>query len=291
MILKRAPLEEVANLLCSCLVGIGLIVLFLDRAIIGLEEGTVANQNGAPSLSEIWSAGFGFGKGMSFWDDAPQSLYGNIILANLPQLIFSALYFVYNGLYTSMSLAAEWSSLSRRRKGLRVSRPRGAQRSTYYLQLPYTYAIPLIIASGLMHWLISQSFYLLSVDFASSGSTEMRSFASCGYSPIAIIFGLGLAGLMLIVIVLNGFRRIVFEIPPVGSCSTAISAACHPSADGQDASMPLQWGVVTSHTSGQGSDVGHCSFSSAQVMPPVQGERYGSLSHRLGRGNGYWKER
>ena len=271
------------TLIGRCLVGIGVVVLFLDRAITGLQQSGVVSISQTPSLSEIWGSGFGFGNGTSFWNNAPQSLYGNILLANLPQLIFSILYFVYNGLYTVMSLAAEWSAFSRRRKGLRVSRPVGAQRSTYYLQLPYTYAVPLILASGLMHWFISQSFYLLSVDFSGSSHSEIRSFDTCGYSAIAIIFGLGLAGLMLIVIFVNGFRRLTFEIPRVGSCSTAISAACHPAAEGQDAAMPLQWGVVLAAHDRQmmESDVGHCSFSCGEVLPLVEGEKYGCLMHGL----------
>src|SRR6266536_3644963 len=115
-----------------------------------------------------------------------------------------------------MSLAAEWSSFSRRRKGLRVSHPVGAQRPPYYLQLPYTYAIPLIVTSALMQWFISQSFYLFSVDFQGSSLSEYILYVACGYSAIAIIFALGLGGLMMIAVFLNGFRRIAFEMPVVG---------------------------------------------------------------------------
>lgn len=220
------------------------------------------------------------GDGTSFWTNAPRSLYGNILLANLPQLIFSVLYFVYNGLYAAMSLAAEWPKFSRRRRGLRVSRPVRAQRSTYYLQLPYTYAVPLIIASALMHWFISQSFYLLSVDFLSSIESEDSSYVTCGYSAIAIIFGLGLAGLMLFVIFVNGFRRVTFDMPLVGSCSAAISASCHAPAEGADATKALQWGVVKPSYNIPQPKVGHCSFSSVEVSMPVDRERYAGLSPR-----------
>ena len=40
----------------------------------------------------------------------------------------------------------------------------GQQRSTYYLQLPYVYSVPLTIASGTLHWLISESIFLVRID-------------------------------------------------------------------------------------------------------------------------------
>jgi hypothetical protein len=43
---------------------------------------------------------------------------------------------------------------------LRVTEPRGLQRSTYYLQLPYLYAILLLIVSTLLHQLVSQNIFI-----------------------------------------------------------------------------------------------------------------------------------
>lgn len=45
------------------------------------------------------------------------------------------------------------------RKGLRVTAPRGEQRSSYFLQLPYRWAVPLMIVSGALHWLMSQTIF------------------------------------------------------------------------------------------------------------------------------------
>jgi hypothetical protein len=60
------------------------------------------------------------------------------------------------------------------RKGLRVSEnPRGAQRSTYFLQLPYRYAIPLLIVSSAMHWMVSQSLFLVTVLRYQPGGTPL----------------------------------------------------------------------------------------------------------------------
>jgi hypothetical protein len=131
-----------------------------------------------------------------------------------------------------------------------------------------------------MHWFISQSFYLLSVDFLSSIESEDLSYVTCGYSAIAIIFGLGLAGLMLLVIFVNGFRRVTFDMPLVGGCSMAISASCHAPAEGADAAKALQWGVVEPSYDVPQPEVGHCSFSSAEVSMPVEDERYAGLPLR-----------
>jgi hypothetical protein len=255
---------------CSCIAGIAVIAIFLDRSIIGVNQsGTLPANQKSVTGKQLWAMGFGLGDGTSFWQNAPNSLYGNILLANLPQLIFSMLYFIYNGLYTVMSLAAEWASISSQRKPLRVSRPAGAQRSTYHLQLPIAYALPLIVASTAMHWFISQSFYVLTVDFSGTSAYESLSYATCGYSPIAIIFSLALAALMVAVIFLNGLRRIGFGMAVVGGCSLAISAACHPPPDCADSTLPLQWGVVA-----EMEGVGHCAFSAGEVTVPIAGAQY-----------------
>lgn len=44
------------------------------------------------------------------------------------------------------------------RKGLRVTQPHGYQRSSYFLQLPYRWSLPLIVISGTLHWLLSRVF-------------------------------------------------------------------------------------------------------------------------------------
>jgi hypothetical protein len=59
-----------------------------------------------------------------------------------------------------MLMAKEWSDFAHERKALRVTTPSGGQRSTHYLQLPYGYALPLLAASAVLHWLTSQAIFL-----------------------------------------------------------------------------------------------------------------------------------
>ncbi|KAG2421551.1 hypothetical protein HFD88_005526 [Aspergillus terreus] len=210
---------------------------------------------------------------------APTSLTPNILIANLPQAIFSLIYFCTNSVFTTMALAVEWSSYAIRRKGLRVSTsPRGAQRSSYFLSLPYRYAIPFMALSTLLHWLISQSLFLVSVEVYDSDFNRRseRDIMTCGYSPVGAVSGLSVSGFVVLSLIgIMGFKKFKSGMPVAGSCSLAIAAACHPYASAEEEAMehpgieylPLQWGVV----SGRFGTAEHCSFSSEEVGLPEDG--------------------
>jgi hypothetical protein len=79
--------------------------------------------------------------------------------------------------------------------------------------------------------------------------------------------------LMLVAIIGFGYMPYKRSITLVGSCSMAISAACHPGdhVDGLIvATQKLQWGVLAT------SDdmVSHCTFSAEEVEAPIIGEMY-----------------
>jgi hypothetical protein len=106
----------------------------------------------------------------------------NAWIANAPQVLLPFCYVGLNNICTFMAAVEEWNHLASTRKGLRVSRPMAEQRSTYFLQLPYQWALPLIIMSGMLHWLLSQSFFLVVVFSygAFGGGVFSRKFAgSC----------------------------------------------------------------------------------------------------------------
>jgi len=171
-----------------------------------------------------------------------------------------------------MTFSKEWNDLAHHRRTLRVTSPRGAQRSTYFLSLPYRYVIPILITSVATHWTLSQSFFLVAIDvFDEEGHLDTsQTILTCGFSCIAIIFLIGIGWVVLICGVLLGLRRYKGGSPLVGSCSAAISAACHPLADEVDVALkPVKWGVVSF---GQG--VGHCALSGRYVSPPIPGRLY-----------------
>jgi hypothetical protein len=84
----------------------------------------------------------------------------DVIIANLPQVALSVAYLAYNGLFTRMLSEREWSHLSLKFQPLRVSRPKGLQKESYRLQLPMRWSIPLMVTSGVLHWLISNCIYV-----------------------------------------------------------------------------------------------------------------------------------
>ncbi|KAF2118006.1 hypothetical protein BDV96DRAFT_489526 [Lophiotrema nucula] len=80
------------------------------------------------------------------------NLLTNKLAVNAPQTTLSFIYVAYNLMLTTLLLAREWDQYAYHRKGLRVSsKPKGAQRSIYFLQLPYRYSVPLLLVSGTLH--------------------------------------------------------------------------------------------------------------------------------------------
>jgi hypothetical protein len=120
----------------------------------------------------------------------PEGLIANVLVANLPQLIVSVLYILYNTMLSTFLVQREFSRMctEKFRKPLRVSEPSGIQRSSYFISLPLRYGIPLYVSSGGMHWLISRSFFLARVTAVDSNSkqNDKDSFSTCAYSPFAI---------------------------------------------------------------------------------------------------------
>ena len=93
----------------------------------------------------------------------------SVMLANVPQLILSVTYFAYNALFTRLLAEAEWQSLGVKHRPLRVTRPRGEQWSTYRLQLPYRYSIPLLTISIMLHWFTSNAIFVFWSEGGKSG--------------------------------------------------------------------------------------------------------------------------
>ena len=211
--------------------------------------------------------------------------------ANAAQLIFSLMYFAYNGIFTTLSTAIEWSSFAATQKGVRRSRGSdlvGAQRASYFLQLPYRLALPLLVASGSLHWLISQSIFLVyfqgympTPDYdgtekatTSSGWPVGEDIITCGWSPAAVLLTVLVGVLMLLFLIGFGLWRLPTAMPVAGSCSAAIAAACHPppaECGERIWEKELRWGVTLEP---DGEKPGHCSFSSKRVPSPIPGEKY-----------------
>jgi hypothetical protein len=236
----------------------------------------------------IWSLGFGQSSGITVvnrngnaYSDGGSNPFKLVILANTPQLVVSLGYLLINNLLTDMLQGWEWSKIGFGRTKLRTSIPEGQQRTTYFLQLPYKYSLPLMVLMSSLHWLVSQSFFVINVTgysgssgnwVAETGPTDKVGWA-LNYSPLAIIFTIVVSIFLISLLIGLGFRRLHSEIPVVGSCSVLISAACHPPSEGDAGLLPVQWGVLQesiNHRTG----LGCCTISSGEVSVPVEGQLY-----------------
>lgn len=166
----------------------------------------------------------------------------------MPQLIVSVLYLAYNGIFTRIFAEIEWARYSQAYKPLRVTQRKGEQVSTYRLQLPLHWSIPLLVVSTLLHWLLSNCFYVIIYEsrFIRSALRELRvqtlTFVTAydayypyaisiikwlQYSTQAILISL-LVGIVLAVVpIVLSLRKVPGQMVMAGSCSAVLSAACH----------------------------------------------------------------
>lgn len=194
------------------------------------------------------------------------TLSANMVLANTPQLFVSLLYVLYNALFTCMLLGAEWTSYDAQKKPLRVTRPQGRQLGTLFLQLPSAYSMPLLGACAALHWLISQTIFVVALqvrDYTTTldppPATDYDMFG-CGWSPLGLLLTLILSGIMILILWnIAKVEDYSAHMPLAGSSSKAISAACHPlPEDTVDTTEILQYGVVRK---GARDEAGHACFT------------------------------
>jgi hypothetical protein len=236
-------------------------------ALISLIVGLIAGIH--PGMY-AFSTGIGFGSSLNSYPTILSSAATTASLMNV----------LYNGLFTAMMLVGEWNSFSQHRQPLRVTSPIGDQINNYYLTIPYRYAVPLLALTGTFHWLISESFFLVSITaFNGLDIQPADSVFGIGYSALAILLAIIVCFLLIAILTYKSVQRYKLGMPVAGSCSAVISAACH-KAEGED--MPqlrkVMWGVVKGSGEigtwkvGEGS--GHCAFSSELVAPPIPGRLY-----------------
>jgi len=193
-----------------------------------------------PPGTNIELGTFGKINPLYFLGSTEGSLINNVLTANAGQAGFAVVYFLYNGVVTTMFMAKEWSDFSVHAKGLRVSsKPQGCQRSTYFLSLPYRYAAPLLLMSGFMHWALSEAIFVVNVQaYAFNDEYSQRTrmpdldVDTIGYSPSAVLLVMFILVFMFVVQLTMGARALDPKVPFVGANSILISSACRPLEDG-----------------------------------------------------------
>ncbi|OJJ85461.1 uncharacterized protein ASPGLDRAFT_1513942 [Aspergillus glaucus CBS 516.65] len=201
------------------------------RSVSALSWTTTITLYGETTFLSLWNLGFGTATSstiIQFCSDSYDSkscaqIIPMVLVANSPQILVSIAYFLYNSILTNMLLAAEYNDYAGQRKPLRVSWPKGFQRSTYYLSLPYRYSIPLLVTHAVLHWLVSQSLFFVEIlpfDILGNPIAEYR-LVTCGFSPIAIIFAIALGSVMVCIILGLGLRRLKINMPLAGLMITS----------------------------------------------------------------------
>jgi hypothetical protein len=201
-------------------------------------------------------------------------------------MIISVLYLAYNALLSCQLVCMEWSNYAEERKTLRVSHPKGIQRSTYFISLPLRYGILLLAANATLHWLTSESIFVVNTTtyFPNLIEDTSESFTTTGYSTSATLAAICSGLFMLLGFVLNAFRTIPGNMPLASTCSAAISAACHrPEEDREAHLLPVQWGVIPDDTEGDTNENSRqrkrCAFTTHRdVRPPNEHDWLWGLS-------------
>jgi hypothetical protein len=174
-----------------------------------------------------------------------------------------------------MVSAHEYSRFTSTPKSLRTTDPRGLQRSTYWLSLPWTYGLPLAISSSFLHYLISQSLFISRTEILDPyGFTEPNSYMVVAYSPLAILLALLFGSGMVAGMVVNGARKLGGGVL-VGNNSLAIAAACQrPEWERGPELGRVRWGAVWHEEKDKGVP-GHCCFSGMEsIEAPREGDLY-----------------
>ncbi|KAB8234185.1 uncharacterized protein BDW43DRAFT_274514 [Aspergillus alliaceus] len=256
------------------------------------------------SIPAIVKLGFGVNQGFLGMNSemSNYSLIECVFLANIVQLLVSFLYLFYNNILTHQLVADQWVRFVRPdgKKALRVSTPRGMQRSSYLLSLPLTYSLTLTIAMILLHWLISQSLFVVqTIGFDTSG--EMVTFphfagSAVGYALLPIILatlcGVVMVTGLLVNSLVRSHRDVPRGFPRWGSSSAHIEALCsgRPAHDADAHLFPVSMGVVVS---GNSTATGHqprLTFSTdVTLRPPERNEMFlmpASINRLKARGGG-----
>jgi len=182
-----------------------------------------------------------------------------------------------NCLITGLAISVEWDSYIRNRKPLRVTQPRGIQRSSYFLSLPFRFVLPLNIGSGILHYLLSESVFLIYADTYDcagvlyNGSAILNQEMGISFNAIITTTVCGVV-FLLILLPLGWVKHLDGNMPLAGSDSRAIASACYrPEEDIHAHVMPVQYGALPPI----GTEPQHCSFTTAKdVVPPKSGREY-----------------
>ncbi|KAI0395039.1 hypothetical protein F5Y17DRAFT_425755 [Xylariaceae sp. FL0594] len=173
-----------------------------------------------------------------------KTFLANVLVANSPQILLSLCYIAFNNLFTYFCVAMEWEGFSKRALPLRVTDPKGEQISTYRLQLPYRYSLPLMALSASFHWLVSNTIYVILTEGGYIGdglkddNLPPGVTTILGYSSISLFVLTTVASVTILVPFAFGLKRLSPDTVLVGGNSLLIALACRVSSSPSHSPSP-----------------------------------------------------
>ncbi|KAH0028363.1 hypothetical protein KCU78_g3659, partial [Aureobasidium melanogenum] len=158
------------------------------------------------------------------------------LLANLTglgsiHLVISVTYLFYNHIWSRMFVAAELNAFVKTRTPLRVTLPAQGAQSTYYLSIKPHLSTLLIISLILIHFFATRALNVVAIQTYDIMGQYSHQRITYGTSAFSAIIALVLGFVMLCVLAFGMERKLHAGMPVLGTCSIAISAACHADDD------------------------------------------------------------
>ncbi|KAK3400464.1 hypothetical protein B0T20DRAFT_451271 [Sordaria brevicollis] len=221
-----------------------------------------------------------------------------VLLANTPQVFLSVTYLFFNNILTTMVVEQEWHSFlnasaatdkwksddEEAKRTLRTSQPRGLQRETFFLGLPYRYALPFVVTSTVMHWLVSRSLFFSQVDFYDIDRKRNENnppTSTLRYSDRAAVWVIMLGtiswGTILGLAMFRKGGRMGGDGAGGGHDDDGNRDGNDEEGDADIAAGPLSWGAIRQVVVRDGVEVEErwLGFTKGEAEMPVAGEVYG----------------
>ncbi|KAI5272270.1 hypothetical protein E4T47_04487 [Aureobasidium subglaciale] len=162
-----------------------------------------------------------------------RGLLANIFGLGAIHIPISIIYLFYNHLWSRMLAAAELNACAKTRAPLRVTLPTKGASRTYYLNIEPHFTALLIIALIFIHFLTSQALHIVAIQTYNVMGNYSHQRISYGISTSSAILALVIAFVMLCALAIGLEKKLDAGMPVLGTCSSAISAACHAYDNGE----------------------------------------------------------
>ncbi|CAD0106953.1 unnamed protein product, partial [Aureobasidium uvarum] len=156
-----------------------------------------------------------------------RGLLANLLGLGSIHMAISVTYLFYNHLWSRMLAAAELNTFIKLRAPLRVTLPAPGARSTYYLNIKPQFSAVLIIALTLVHFFTTRALNVVAIQTYDVMGRYSHQRITYGISTSSAILALLFGFAMLCALVFGLEKKLYDRMSVLGTCSMAISAACH----------------------------------------------------------------